>query len=269
MHSNRSTQPYIKVNCAAIPSELLESELFGHIKGSFTGAFKDKIGKFKAADNGTLFLDEIGDMSHNLQAKILRVLEENEIEVIGENLSQKIDVRIIAATNKNLQQEIKNGNFRNDLFHRLNVININIPPLRKRTDDIKPLLYHFLQHFNEAYNKRLVGISDRALAILVKLQWRGNVRELRNFVEKLVIYSQVDFLDVNDVLKLLGDKQAAPKNKELLELKEAKLNWEKEFISNALTLNDGKILETAKTLGIDRSHLFKKMKALGIDKVDL
>ena len=269
MHSNRSDEPYIKVNCAAIPTELLESELFGHKKGSFTGATQDKVGKFKTADGGTLFLDEIGDMSLNLQAKILRVLEEGEIEVIGENITKKIDVRIIAATNRILEDEINNGNFREDLFHRLNVININIPPLRERRDDIRPLFYHFLNHFNTDYNKKIMGLNERALAILTKFEWHGNVRELRNFVEKLVIYSQSDFLEVLDVLKLLEERHEENFENNQIELKEAKLKFEKEFITNALLLHDGKILQTAESLGIDRSHLFKKMKALGIDKVEL
>ena len=269
MHSNRANQPYVKVNCAAIPAELLESELFGHIKGSFSGAINDKIGKFKAADNGTLFLDEIGDMSYNLQSKILRVLEEGEIEVIGKNNSQKVDVRVIAATNKVLNDEIKKGNFREDLFHRLNVINIHIPPLRERKEDIKPLVYFFLEKFNSVYNKKIVGLSERAFAILLKSEWRGNVRELRNIVEKLVLYSQSDYLDVTDVLKVFENKSSFVEDNESLELKEAKANFEKDYITNALILHDGKILETAKSLGLDRSNLFKKMKAFGIDKFEL
>ncbi len=269
MHSNRSKQPYIKVNCAAIPSELLESELFGHTKGSFTGASKDKIGKFKAADNGTLFLDEIGDLNYNLQAKILRVLEEGEIEVIGENKSQKVDVRVIAATNKMLSKEIKIGNFREDLFHRLNVININIPPLRERKDDIKPLIYHFIKHYNSVYNKSIVGINDNALALLLKFDWKGNVRELRNYVEKLVIYSNNEILEVDNIKNIFEETPQKQFSSKLLELKDAKSNFEKEYITNALILNDGKILETAKILGVDRSHLFKKMKQLEIEKSEL
>ncbi len=268
MNSNRADQPYIKVNCAAIPAELLESELFGHTKGSFTGASGDRVGKFKAANNGTLFLDEIGDMSYNLQAKILRVLSEGEIEIIGTNKTQKIDVRIIAATNKILSNEISNGNFREDLFHRLNVINIKIPPLKERKDDIKPLLYHFLLHFNSVYNKRIRGFSTRAISIMSKFDWKGNVRELKNFVEKLVIYSNNDFLEVKNVLELLDETKKESKNEDSLELKEAKLKFEKDYITNSLAMHDGKILETADSIGLDRSHLFKKMKALGIDKVE-
>ncbi|MCF6269739.1 MAG: sigma-54 dependent transcriptional regulator [Melioribacteraceae bacterium] len=269
MHSNRSNQPYIKVNCAAIPRDLLESELFGHKKGSFTGAFNDKMGKFKAANGGTLFLDEIGDLDFNMQAKILRILEEGEIEIIGENTPQNVDVRVIAATNKILSEEINAGNFRDDLFHRLNVVEIHIPPLRERKDDIKPLVHHFLKHFNSVYNKSIVGISDRAISILLNLDWQGNIRELRNLVEKLVIYSKKDFLEVNNVSELFEYNPTDINNNKLLELKVAKSNFEKEYIANALISNDGEILKTAKILGLDRSHLFKKMKSLGIDKADL
>ncbi len=265
MHSNRAKEPYIKVNCAAIPSELLESELFGHKRGSFTGATNNKIGKFKAANRGTLFLDEIGDLNYNLQAKILRVLEEGEIEVIGETKAQKVDVRVIAATNKILSKEIEAGSFRADLFHRLNIVEIHIPPLRERKDDIKPLVYNFLTQFNSVYNKSIIGISDNAVAVLQRSNWEGNIRQLKNFVQKLVIYSKNNTIETKDVLSLF-DNSADITNGKILELKEAKHNFERNFIKNALLVNDGKIIETAKALGMDRSHLFKKMKQLEIEK---
>lgn len=202
-HSDRVGKPYIKLNCAAIPPDLLESELFGHKKGSFTGAWQDKHGKFKAADNGTLFLDEIGDLEVHLQAKLLRVLEEGEFEMLGSTESIRVDCRIISATNRDLEKLIRQGKFRADLYHRLNVVNIHIPPLRERREDISLLAKYFLVIFNDTYNKKIYDFSDGALQTLASKDWPGNIRELRNVVEKTVIYTSASQIDEEDLLKAL------------------------------------------------------------------
>ena len=269
-NSSRRANPYIKINCAAIPSELLESELFGHKKGTFTGANRDNTGKFIAADGGTLFLEEIGDMSLNLQTKILRVLEENEVDVIGENSPQKIDVRIIAATNKDLGKKIEDGFFRKDLYYRLNVANIFIPPLRERKEDILPLSYHFLSKLNNTYNKQISSIHYTAEQILLDHKWPGNVRELRNVIEKSVLYCKTNTLELKDVKNALNIKNDRQDNyindKEDITLKSAKLEFEKNYIIAKLEKNNWNIPHTAKELGLDRSNLFKKMHNLGIEQ---
>ena len=259
----------MKLNCAAIPSELLESELFGHKRGSFTGAQQDRIGKFIAADGGTLFLDEIGDMSIELQAKLLRVLDEGEVEVVGENFPRKVDVRIISATNKNLKLLIEQEKFRKDLFHRLNVVNIHLQPLRERREDIIPLLNHFLKKFGEDYNKPQSVISPQAGALLENQRWEGNVRELKNVAEKLVLFSSGSEISINDVYQVLRLPSESPErllNLESMELKQAKTEFEKRYIISVLESNDWKMNETAAVLGIDRTNLFKKMQILGIEK---
>ena len=268
-NSDRSGKPYIKLNCAAIPSELLESELFGHKKGSFTGADKDREGKFVAANGGSLFLDEIGDMSISLQAKLLRVLEEDEIEVIGENIPRQVDVRIIAATNKNLLELVAKGEFREDLYHRLNVIKLMIEPLSNRKDDIMPLAYHFLNSFSSNYNKQVTNISTQAEAALLHYDYPGNVRELRNLIEKLVIFSASGEIGLNDIYNVLSKDKVKTHYlpEDITNLKEVKKEFEKEFITKILEDNDWKIQETASLLGIDRTNLFKKMKFLGITKI--
>ena len=195
--SKRAHQPLIEVNCAAIPSELIESELFGHVKGSFTGAVKDKVGKFEAAHNGTIFLDEIGDMSLSAQAKVLRVLQDNCIQKVGGGKDIKIDVRVIAATNKDLKKEIENGKFREDLYHRLAVIIIDVPPLNSRKDDIPLLIDHFAKNIADSQGNEVKKFSDKAIDLMKKYDWSGNVRELRNIIERLSI---------------LGDKEISAKN---------------------------------------------------------
>lgn len=264
-NSRRKGKPYLKINCASIPSELLEAELFGFKKGAFTGADRDRVGKFVAANGGTLFLDEVGELEYSLQSKLLRVLEENEVEIIGENVSKKIDVRIIAATNRNLIKEIENKKFREDLFHRLNVVQIHLPPLIERKEDILPLAEHFIKMFNEIYNKKAQRISKQLEGILLNNEWKGNIRELKNTIEKLVIFSSSEELTVNDYYKAFNSNHPAKKNsipaKSLRELKD---NFEKEILLDALTKHDWKVSETAKTLGIERSNLFKKMKKYNI-----
>ena len=198
--SNRNNQSFVEVNCAAIPSELIESELFGHEKGSFTSAYKQKIGKFEQATNGTLFLDEIGDMSLNAQAKVLRALQENQISRVGGNKSIKVNPRIIAATNKNLNLEIKNCNVREDLVNRLNVIPIHVPTLKDRIEDIKPLSDYFLKTICNEQGVSLKKITEDALLELKKMNWSGNIRELKNIMERLVILSD-EIIDVNEIKK--------------------------------------------------------------------
>lgn len=269
--SNRAGKPYIRLNCASVPADLLESQLFGHKKGSFTGAIADHQGKFLAAQGGSLFLDEISDMDMYLQAKLLRVVEENEVEIIGENVPQKLDVRIIAATNKNLHQMVKEGKFREDLFHRLNVVKIVIPPLRNRKSDILPLAYHFLSQFNSAYNKQILTISRQAEAILLNHAWKGNARELRNIIEKIVVFSNKKEISINDIQRALEIENL--RNPEVLKiidkpmpLKNAGFEFEKQYIILTLQKNNWKIQKTAKALGVNRSNLYKKMKKFGILK---
>lgn len=265
-NSSRKTNNYVKVNCAAIPSELLESELFGHTKGSFTSAVENKKGKFEAADGGTLFLDEIGDMDLRLQSKILRVLEDNVIERIGCNQSTKVDVRIITATNKNIENLVAEGKFREDLYHRINVVKINVPPLRERREDILPLVYHFLRLFSESYNKKVKSISRQGESILKNLHWPGNVRELKNVVEKLVIFTNSEEISGEQILRVIeGTNNTVPED-EITDLKVARSNFEKEYILKALEQHNWKILETAASLGIDRTNLFKKMRRFRIEK---
>jgi len=264
-NSKRKSKPYLKLNCAAIPSELLESELFGHKKGAFTGAVSDRKGKFPAADGGTLFLDEIGDMSFQLQAKLLRVLQDGEIDLIGENSAKNVDVRIVSATNKDLDQMIKEEKFRKDLYHRLNIVNIYIPPLRKRSDDILPLANYFLEKFKNEYNKNIQRFCTRANSLLLNYNWPGNVRELKNVVEKIVIFcenEEVSYETVQTVFNNPGKQTSIiPENGSL---HSAKLEFEKIYILKILDKHDWKINQTAEYLGIDRTNLFKKMKKAGI-----
>ncbi|MCK4560334.1 MAG: sigma-54-dependent Fis family transcriptional regulator [Calditrichia bacterium] len=269
-NSARRGKPYIKLNCAAIPSELLESEIFGHRKGSFTGAVSDRRGKFIEAHQGTLFLDEIGDMSLQLQAKLLRALEENEVEVIGENLPVKVDIRIIAATNQNLQQLIADGKFREDLYYRLNVVKILIPPLRERPEDILPLTHHFLNEFSDVYNKPIMFVKSQAEALLINYDWPGNVRQLRNVIEKIMIFCHSPEIGHDDVRKALDLGFSPHDNNENMEelnnltLKIANESFEKKYILAILQKYNWKIGETARNLGIDRSNLFKKMRKHGL-----
>jgi DNA-binding NtrC family response regulator len=268
-NSHRKGFPYIKINCAAIPAELLESELFGHRKGSFTGALTDRRGKFSEANGGTLFLDEIGDMHFQLQSKLLRVLEEKEIQVIGENLPQKVDVRIIAATNKNLEDLVAQGKFREDLYYRLNVAKIIIPPLRNRKEDILPLAYYFLKEFCDNYNKQMLTLKKQAETILINYNWPGNVRQLKNVIEKIVIFAPGNEIGYKEAIAALeldnSEYDIFPDEKDHT-LKNTVHNFEKSYILRTLQKHDWKISETASILGIDRSNLFKKMKKYDLNK---
>jgi two-component system nitrogen regulation response regulator NtrX len=262
--SLRSKGPFIEVNCAAIPEELIESELFGHIKGSFTGASEDKIGKFEKADGGTLFLDEIGDMSMRTQSKVLRVLEEQRFEPVGSNQTMSVDVRVIAATNKNLEQEIAKGSFRQDLFYRLNVIPFFVPPLRDRLQDIPTLAKYFLNEFSAAYGKKTRELSETALDVLLRYPWPGNVRELRNLVERLVIVCPQARIEAHHLPPELFRGVAESPQHPYSTLHEARSAYEREFILRKLQEHRWNMTQTAGALGLERSHLYRKMKSLGI-----
>src|SRR5436189_4715431 len=258
--SNRVTSPFVEVNCAAIPEELIESELFGHTKGSFTGASDPKKGKFELADGGTLFLDEIGDMSLKTQAKVLRVLEEQSFQPIGAPTGVRVDVRVITATNKNLQNEIATGRFREDLFYRLNVIPFFVPPLRDRREDIPILADYFLRVFSAEHGRGPKEFTSDALDLLIDYSWPGNVRELRNEIERLVIMIPDDVIRPADLSLPNGNtSRSSP-------LHEARAQYEREFIVTKLKENNWNISQTARTLGLERSYLYRKMKTYGIEK---
>lgn len=268
--SDRASKPFVKVNCAAIPSELIESELFGHKKGSFTGAISDRIGKFKKADGGTLFLDEVGDMKLEMQAKLLRVLQEGEFEPVGSETTSKVDVRVIAATNRNLEDNIRNGSFRSDLYYRLNVIPINVLPLRERAEDIPLMVEDFIRTFCEENNKKLKVLTAEAMDILKKQSWLGNVRQLRNLCEQMVILlpSDVTTIESHWLATMLDDEKI--NNERDLEtdgkgLKDMTDDAEKKIILSTLKKNNWNMSATAAELKLERSHLYKKCRALGID----
>jgi two-component system nitrogen regulation response regulator NtrX len=266
--SLRNKGPFVEVNCAAIPEELIESELFGHIKGSFTGAVDDKVGKFQQADGGTLFLDEIGDMSLRTQSKVLRVLEEQRFEPVGSNQTARVDTRVIAATNKDLEQEIAHGRFRQDLFYRLNVIPFFVPPLRDRTADIPILARHFLNEFSSGYGKKTRELSDGALEILLRYPWPGNVRELRNLVERLVIICPQVRIEPHHLPPELFRGVVESAHQPYGTLHEARSAYEREFILRKLQENRWNMTQTASAIGLERSHLYRKMKSLGIAAPD-
>jgi two-component system nitrogen regulation response regulator NtrX len=266
--SSRAAQPFVQVNCAAIPEELIESELFGHEKGSFTGAVRKQTGKFVAADGGTIFLDEIGDMSLRTQAKVLRVLQEGEVEPVGSATVVKVDVRVIAATNKDLEEEIKTGRFREDLYYRLNVIPIRTPPLRERREDIPVLAQHFAQLFSEEHNFHPKMFRDAALKALQDASWRGNVRELRNLIERLVIMVPGDSVDVTD---LPAEFFRAPADiisgaMRLNTLQEFKDEAEKAFILAKLREHGWNVSKTAEAIDTPRSNLYKKIEQYNIKR---
>jgi two-component system, NtrC family, nitrogen regulation response regulator NtrX len=262
--SLRAKGLFVEVNCAAIPDELIESELFGHLKGSFTGATEDKIGKFQKADGGTLFLDEVGDMSLRTQSKVLRVLEEQRFERVGTNELLHVDVRVIAATNKNLEQEIAKGAFRQDLFYRLNVIPFYVPPLRERSEDIVVLARYFLNEFSTEYGKKTRELSDGAMEILLRYPWPGNVRELKNLVERLVIVCPQTRIEPHHLPPELFRGVAESPQHPYSTLHEARSAYEREFILRKLQEHRWNMTQTASALGLERSHLYRKMKSLGI-----
>ncbi len=263
LRSLRKNKPFIKINCAAVPSELIESELFGYVKGAFSGAHSAKSGRFELADGGTLFLDEIGDMSLMTQAKILRFLQEGEIQRIGETKTVKVDVRLIAATNRNLSEEIAKKNFRDDLYHRLNVINMRIFPLRERREDIPPLVEYFITEFCDEYGVPCKELSKMAMIFLSNQKWIGNVRELKNVVERIVVLIKSQTVSAEDIVNILKEEESM-NIKPNLTLKEARQVFEKEHILKTLTENNWSIGKTAKALNIERTNLYRKMKNLNI-----
>lgn len=262
--SSRATLPFVEVNCAAIPEELIESELFGHRKGSFTGASEDKTGKFQKADAGTLFLDEVGDMSLKTQAKVLRVLEEQRVEPIGSNQPVTVDVRVIAATNKKLEEEIARNQFREDLFYRLNVIPFYVPALRERTEDVPILAAHFLSEFCQEYGKKPKEFSAPALEVLMSYPWPGNVRELKNLVERLVIICPSTRIEPHHLPPEVFRGASKSPQKPYESLQEARSAYEREFVLRKLEENRWNMTRAAHALGLERSHLYRKMRSLGI-----
>jgi two-component system nitrogen regulation response regulator NtrX len=272
--SLRSRARFVQVNCAAIPEELIESELFGHERGAFTGATEKQIGKFEMADGGTIFLDEIGDMSPKTQAKVLRVLQEGEVERLGSAKTAKVDVRVIAATNKDLEEEIAQGRFREDLYFRLSVIPISVPPLRERLEDVPALVQHFVSQFSRDNNRRPAKFSAAAIEVLRQARWRGNIRELRNVVERLLIMTDGDVIDADHVRRVArtDSRGASPSPvprgpaggpPTLREFKE----WsERAFLVDKLREFDWNVSRTAEEIDTPRSNLYKKLEQYGISQ---
>src|SRR5262249_37954456 len=280
-NSLRSRERFVQVNCAAIPEELIESELFGHEKGSFTGATEKQVGKFEQADRGTIFLDEVGDMSAKTQAKVLRVLQEGEVERLGSARTIKVDVRVIAATNKNLEEEIEKGHFREDLYFRLAVIPIYVPPLRERPDDIPLLVRHYMDYFSRENNTRPKRVTPPAMDALQRFRWKGNIRELRNTVERMIIMTGGDTIDLADLPEgvrspsaaSIGAGAAAAKGPagggaqaEAGTLREVKENAERAFLVGKLRENGWNISKTAEVIGTPRSNLYKKLEQYQISQ---
>ena len=266
LQSPRHNRPFVEVNCAAIPETLIETELFGHERGAFTGAVSQKRGKFDFADGGTLFLDEIGDMSLATQAKVLRVLEEQQFTRVGGGKLIKVNVRVIAASNKDFREEIEKGNFREDLFYRLNVLPIEIPPLRARREDIPALTQHFLKIHAEEQGVKMKEIAPEALALLARHEWPGNIRELRNQVERLMIMVPKTIIEVDDVLPFMprGFNRIHPVDA-YDSLRDARNAFEREYITTRLRENNWNVSKTADDLKIERSHLHRKIKLLNVE----
>jgi two-component system nitrogen regulation response regulator NtrX len=265
VHSLRKDEMFVEVNCAAIPEDLIESELFGHRRGSFAAASADKDGKFLKANGGTLFLDEVGDMSLKTQAKVLRTLEEQKFAAVGSDEPVTVDVRVIASTNKDLEEEISRGNFREDLFYRLNVIPFSVPPLRERKEDIPLLGRHFLKELSGQYGRRPREITDDAIETLMRYSWPGNVRELRNVIERIVIMNPTTSRFERKHLPPLVYRDGSRRSgSEFMTLHQARAAYERDYILKKLDDNHGNMSRTAEVLGLERSHLYRKMKTLGI-----
>ena len=264
----RSHRDIVEVNCAAIPEELIESELFGHEKGAFTGATEKKRGKFDLAHEGTIFLDEVADMSLKAQAKILRILQEKKFERVGGNKLIDMDVRVLAATNKDLEEEMKAGRFRQDLYYRLHVIPLCVPPLRDRKEDIKPLAERFLMDFTSKEGLGPKTINDEALSLLMKHDWPGNVRELKNIIERLIIMTPSNEITAKHIpsLNIKEESEATSSDQSVTgdSLKDAKMDFERQFILKKLEENEGNISRTAEAIGLERSNLHKKLKSLKV-----
>ena len=264
----RSHKDIVEVNCAAIPEELIESELFGHEKGAFTGATEKKRGKFDLAHEGTIFLDEVADMSLKAQAKILRILQEKKFERVGGNKLIDMDVRVLVATNKDLEEEMKAGRFRQDLYYRLHVIPLSVPPLRDRKEDIKPLVERFLMDFTTKEGLGPKTITDEALSGLMKHDWPGNVRELKNIIERLIIMTPSNEITAKHIpsLNIKEESDGALSDQSVTgdSLKDAKMDFERQFILKKLEENEGNISKTAEAIGLERSNLHKKIKNLKV-----
>ena len=263
--SKRKNAPFVEINSAAIPEDLVESELFGHAKGAFSGALTAKKGKFEIADGATLFLDEIGDMSPRVQAKMLRVLEEQRFEPVGSNTPVKVDVRVISATNKPLSNLIEDGDFRADLFYRLNVIPFQIPPLRERSEDIPLLVEHFNRKFSADYGKKPKNFTAEAIAALQNYVWLGNVRELRNTIERVIIMHGKQKVSAEDLPEFDAKTSAPASSFRFPSFKDATDAYQREFIIHKLAEADGNITRAAELMGVDRSHLHRRIKSLGIN----
>lgn len=264
-HSRRASAPFVEVNSAAIPEELVESELFGHVKGAFTGATAAKKGKFEQADGATLFLDEIGDMSPRVQAKMLRVLEEQRFEPVGGTTAIRVDVRVISATNKDLDELIESGEFRADLFYRLNVIPFELPPLRERLEDVPALIEHFNQRFSNAYRKQPKIFTPDAIERLQNYAFPGNVRELRNTIERVVIMHTAQKVTADDLPNFAETAEIPAASFRFPSFKDATDAYQREFILHKLTEAEGNVSKAAELMGVDRSHLYRRMKVLGIN----
>ena len=265
-NGHRKDKPFIAVHCGAIPENLLESELFGHTKGAFTGAVRDKIGKFEAADQGTIFLDEIGTMPMHLQTKLLRVLQEQEVERIGSNRSIKLDVRVVSATNQNLEEDVKAGNFRDDLFYRLNVIPLNLPPLRERREDILPLVKHFLHKNCKEMKRPMMSLAKEALEALELYRWPGNVRELENIVERTVALTEGNQIILDDLPSAIRMEATTRVVEQGVDLVKTVNEIEKKMIAEALTLTNGVKARAAAMLNLNRTTLVEKMRRLGMER---
>ena len=271
LNSHRKLKTFVEVNCAAIPEELIESELFGHEKGAFTGATNQRKGKFDQANEGTLFLDEIGDMSLKTQAKILRILQEHKFERVGGNRTIEVDVRVIAATNKNLEEEIKEGNFREDLYYRLNVLPFHVPPLRERFDDVQALAKHFIEFFCQKEGKKIKTLSDASLNLLAQYSWPGNVRELKNIIERLAIMTVDEIIMPNHLPTVIIKNQSGSNDlySNLADqddnFRQARDQFEKAFIVQKLQENNWNVSKTSEIIEMERSNLHRKIKAYRID----
>jgi len=263
--SSRRNKPFIEVSCGALPETLLESELFGHIKGSFTGAVNNKEGKFLAADSGTIFLDEVANSSAALQAKLLRVLEDRQFDPVGSNKTQTVDTRIILASNRNLDEEVRQGRFREDLYYRINVVIIDLPPLFERVGDVRLLAEHFLRVYSAQHNRNKLGITDEAMEYLERYTWPGNVRELENAIERAALLSKNKFIGLEDLPNSIKQEQNQQQETyKAMSLKGALAGPEKNIIRQALEVNHWNRQATARALQINRTTLFKKMKHYGL-----
>ena len=270
--SDRKDGPFVEVNCGALPESLLESELFGHVRGAFTGAIKDRAGKFEAADGGTIFLDEIGTSSQSMQVKLLRVLQDRVIERVGGHNPITIDVRVILATNIDLQKAVREGRFREDLYYRINVVSLEMPPLRQRTGDISVLAEHFLRRFRAETGRSVLGFTPEAVSLLKRARWPGNVRQLENVVERAVVLCEGDHIEPHDLPadllaslpEELGPESLVAPDAHLMPLRKALEQPERIILQRSLEHHDGNRQETAASLGINRSTLFNKMRKLGL-----